>query len=96
MTSILLAVCLLVGAGNRVAVIHTNSNVIWQYPAANVHDAWMLPNGNVLFGDGKAITEVTPDKKIVWRFADSKCAGTIMAVQMLTPEAKPLPSVCLR
>ncbi len=77
MTAILLAVSLfigqpegrlLVGAGNHVAILDRSGEVLWQYPAANVHDAWMLPNGNVLFGDGKAITEVTPDKKVLFQF----------------------------
>jgi hypothetical protein len=40
--------------------------------------------------------EITRDKKIVWRFANPKLAGTIMAVQMLTADGKVLPGVVYR
>jgi len=51
--------------------------VAWEYPADTARDVWQLPNGNVLFpysvsnGLNDAETgamEVTPDKRIVWRF----------------------------
>lgn len=84
MTTILLALSLfigqpegrlLVGAGNRAAILDQAGEVLWQYPAANVHDAWMLPNGNVLFADGAAVTETSPDKKIVFQYKSPQQKG---------------------
>jgi hypothetical protein len=51
-----------------------------------------LPNGNTVmtnwlghnqFGKAPHIIEVTPDKKVVWTFADHKTMRTISSVQML-------------
>jgi hypothetical protein len=51
-----------------------------------------LPNGNTLlsnwqghnqFGSGPHIIEVTPEKKIVWTFADHKTMRTISTIQAL-------------
>jgi hypothetical protein len=93
MTTLLLAVTLfigqpegrlLVGAGNRAAILDQGGAVVWEFPGGNVHDAWMLPNGNVLFGDGKAITEVAPDKKTVFQFKSQSSRGdAVYACQRL-------------
>ena len=51
-----------------------------------------LPNGNTVmtnwlghnqFGKAPHIIEVTPDKKVVWTFADHKTMRTISSVQIL-------------
>jgi hypothetical protein len=51
-----------------------------------------LPNGNTVmsnwqghnqFGTGPHLIEVTPDKKVVWTFADHKTMRTISTVQLL-------------
>jgi len=51
-----------------------------------------LPNGNTVmsnwlghkqFGTGPHLIEVTPDKKVVWTFADHKTMRTISSVQLL-------------
>lgn len=51
-----------------------------------------LPNGNTVmsnwqghgqFGSGPHLIEVTPDKKVVWTFADHKTMRTISSVQLL-------------
>lgn len=51
-----------------------------------------LPNGNTVmsnwlghgqFGKGPHLIEVTPDKKVVWTFADHKTMKTISSVQLL-------------
>jgi len=66
-------------AGNRrVMILSQQGQVVWEYPAGLVHDAWMLPDGHVLFADGASVTEVTPDKKVVFQYksADQKGGGT--------------------
>jgi hypothetical protein len=51
-----------------------------------------LPNGNTVisnwvghkhFGEGPHLIEVTPDKKVVWTFADHQTMKTISSVQLL-------------
>jgi len=71
----------------------------------NMTGMHLLPNGNIVTGcysaygkDGKGtgMLEISRDKKVVWRFANPKLAGSLMAVQLLTPDGKPLPGVTLR
>jgi len=52
----------------RVILINKKGKVVWEYPATNVNDLTMLPNGNILFGEGKSITEVNMDKKVVFSY----------------------------
>ncbi len=58
-------------------VLSPAGEVVWEYPTKLTHDAWMLPSGNVLFADGESVTEVTPEKKVVFRYqpADAKGGG---------------------
>jgi hypothetical protein len=52
----------------KVFIISEEGKAIWEYPATNCNDVWMLPNGNLLFNTGKGVKEVTRDKKIVFQF----------------------------
>lgn len=53
----------------RLAIIAPDGSVEWQYKVGPIHDAWMLPNGNVLFQENwQKILEVAPDNKIVWQY----------------------------
>lgn len=54
------------GSG-RVLLLSRQGEVVWEHKAANIHDAWRLPNGNVLFADGN-ITEVTPAHEVVFQY----------------------------
>jgi outer membrane protein assembly factor BamB len=48
-----------------------NGKVIWTYATGNgpeFDDVWMLSNGNILFSRMAYIAEITPDKKVVWRY----------------------------
>jgi hypothetical protein len=52
--------------------------VIWTYSTGRSYeydDVWMLSNGNVLFTRMDYIEEITPDKKVVWRYDCCKPAG---------------------
>lgn len=53
--------------GGRVLLLSPQGEVVWEHKAGNVHDAWLLPNGNVLFADGN-ITEVTRDHQVVFEY----------------------------
>src|ERR1017187_5653382 len=46
----------------------------------NTTMSWMLSNGNVLFTRMQYIAEITPDKKVVWRF-DAPSGTEIHACQ---------------
>ena len=52
----------------RVCIISEEGKLIWQYPAENCNDLWVLPNGNLLFNTGKGVKEVTRDKKVVFNY----------------------------
>jgi hypothetical protein len=62
----------------KIVRLDAEGKIVWEYPADTARDVWMLPNGNVLFpysisnGVNRAETgamEVTPDKKVVWKYA---------------------------
>jgi hypothetical protein len=45
--------------------------VVWSYThdgKGEISDASLLPNGNILFAHQFGITEVSPDKKVVWNY----------------------------
>lgn len=54
--------------GGRVLMLSPQGEVVWEHKAGNIHEAWRLPNGNVLFADGN-ITEVTRDHVVAFTYA---------------------------
>ena len=62
---------LYVGEGyNRILLVN-DGKIIWTYqtgPGWEYDDVWMLSNGNILFTRMQYVAEVTPDKKVVWRY----------------------------
>jgi len=55
---------------NKMFLIN-DGKVIWTYSTGKgfeYDDIWMLSNGNILFSRMQYIAEITPDKKVVWRF----------------------------
>ena len=54
------------GSG-RVLLLSAQGEVLWEHKAGNIADAWLLPNGNVLFADGN-VTEVTRAHETVWTY----------------------------
>ena len=88
----------LVGGPNRVFILGPDGRVLWSHPSALTHDAWMLANGNVLFADGVSVTEVAPDGKIAFQYksAEQHGGGTLMAIQRLDAEGRPLYPKSLR
>jgi hypothetical protein len=63
-----------------VCIISDSGKMIWNYPAPNCNDLWVLQNGNLLFNTGKGVKEVTRDKKIVF---DYESSSEIYACQRL-------------
>ncbi|MEO8887012.1 MAG: hypothetical protein ABI367_13180 [Mucilaginibacter sp.] len=55
---------------NRMSLIN-DGKVIWTYATGKgpeYDDVWMLSNGNILFSRMKYLAEITPDKKVIWRY----------------------------
>jgi outer membrane protein assembly factor BamB len=55
---------------NKLFVVH-GGKVIWTFSTGKggeLDDAWMLSNGNIVFSRMRYVAEVTPKKKIIWRY----------------------------
>ena len=65
---------LLVGGSGRVMILGPDGKVLWEHKTALVHDAWMLPSGNILYADG-GVTEVTRDHKVVFEYKSAVTKG---------------------
>lgn len=76
---------ILAAGSGRVMILSTNGETLWEYPAGLVHDVWMLKGGNVLFADGDSVTEVTPQKKVVFQYkSPTPQGGGTYSCQRLT------------
>jgi hypothetical protein len=59
-----------------------DGKIIWTYQTGNreypweYDDVWMLSNGNILFSRMHYAAEITPDKKVIWRYDCEKAPGT--------------------
>lgn len=65
----------LTAGDQRVLILSSSGDIVWEYPTKLTHDAWALPNGNVLFADGETVTEVTSAKQIVFQYRSSNMEG---------------------
>lgn len=69
---------LYIGEGYNKMFLVNKGKVIWTYQTGSGNeydDAWMLSNGNILFSRMGYLAEITPDKKVVWRY-DCNIAST--------------------
>lgn len=64
----------------RVIIIAADGSIEWEHPAPAVGDLWVLGSGNVLFTAGKSVMEVTPEKKVVFKYEST---GEVYACQRL-------------
>ena len=74
---------LYIGEGYNKIFVVNNGKIIWTYSTGGgweYDDAWMLSNGNILFTRMQYIAEVTPNKKVVWRY-DAPKGSEIHACQ---------------
>ena len=70
---------LYVGEGYNKMFLVNDGKVLWTYSTGGgpeYDDVWMLSNGNILFTRMQYIAEITPDKKVVWRYDCNNSAGT--------------------
>lgn len=59
----------------RIAILDADGKIQWQHPINNIHDAHVLPNGNVLFqADWTKIVEADKEGKVVWQY-DARTNG---------------------
>ena len=57
----------------RLAIIAADGSVEWEIPVTAIHDAAVLPNGNVLLQQGwTRVQEVTPTRQVVWEYDAAK------------------------
>ncbi len=69
---------LYVGENCNTMFLVSRGKVIWTYGTGQgpeLDDIWMLSNGNILFTRMSYIAEITPDKRVVWRYDCSKATG---------------------
>jgi hypothetical protein len=66
---------------NMVFIISDEGKPVWQYPAEQCNDLWVLPDGNLLFNTGKGVKEVTRDKKVIFSY---ESGSEIYACQRLS------------
>jgi len=60
----------------RLAIIAGDGSVEWETKVSAIHDAAVLPNGNILYQQGwTRIVEVTPAKETVWEYDAAKRNG---------------------
>jgi len=62
---------LIVGENYDKMFLVKDGKVIWTYSTGTSYeydDVWMLSNGNILFTRMEYVAEITPDKKVVWRY----------------------------
>ena len=60
----------------RLAIVAPDGSLEWEMKVGAIHDAWVLPNGNILLQQGwTKIVEVAPDKKTVWEYDSAKMNG---------------------
>jgi hypothetical protein len=74
---------LYIGEGYNKVLLVNGGKIQWTYSTGRggeYDDIWMLSNGNVLFTRMQYIAEITPEKKVVWRY-DAPAGTEIHACQ---------------
>jgi hypothetical protein len=74
---------LYIGEGNNKMFLVDQGKIVWTYSTGGgweYDDVWMLSNGNILFTRMQYIAEITPEKKVVWRY-DAPAGTEIHACQ---------------
>ena len=70
---------LYVGENYTKMFLVNDGKVLWTYQTGKGYeydDVWMLSNGNILFTRMQYVAEITPDKKVVWRYDCDNSTGT--------------------
>ena len=57
---------------DRYVYIVRGGKIVWSYTdptgKGEISDAVMLSNGNILFAHQSGVTEITPEKKVIWNY----------------------------
>ncbi|HXX93899.1 MAG TPA: hypothetical protein VEN81_09710 [Planctomycetota bacterium] len=57
------------------AIFGKDGKVEWSVKCRDIHDAWVLPDGNILYQQGwTKVVEMTPEKKEVWSWDAAKAS----------------------
>lgn len=67
------------GEGYNKMFLIKDGKVIWTYSTGKgfeYDDFWMLSNGNILFTRMQYVAEITPEKKVIWRYDCNDSTGT--------------------
>lgn len=60
----------------RLAIVAPDGSLEWELKIGAIHDAHLLPNGNLLTQLGwQRVVEVAPDQRIIWEYDASKMNG---------------------
>ena len=60
----------------RLAIVAPDGSVEWQVTVGPIHDAWVLPGGNILFQQGwQKVVEMTRDRRTVWEYDAGRSNG---------------------
>jgi len=62
---------LYIGEGYNKMFLVADGKILWTYQTGGGNeydDVWMLSNGNILFTRMQYLAEITPDKRVVWRY----------------------------
>lgn len=51
-----------------IVFVMENNQVVWQHPAKESNDIWVLENGNILFTTGKGVLEMTRQNDTVFHY----------------------------
>src|SRR5436190_4506948 len=55
------------------AIFGKDGKIEWRTKIKDIHDAWVLPSGNILYQVGwTKVVEITPDNKEVWTYDAAK------------------------
>ncbi|MDA0812437.1 MAG: PQQ-binding-like beta-propeller repeat protein, partial [Verrucomicrobia bacterium] len=64
------------GGIDHIAIVDSESNLLWEYPTSAIHDIHLLENGNLLVQTSwTRIVEMTLNKEIVWSYDASRMNG---------------------
>ncbi|MCX6875577.1 MAG: hypothetical protein NTW21_17485 [Verrucomicrobia bacterium] len=66
---------LLAAGDNRILILNADGSIAWEHPSGLTHDVWMLSSGNLLYADGNAVTEITPEHKVVFQYKSANQQG---------------------
>jgi len=102
----------LVGHIGHITEFDAQAKPVWQFsnqdiPGVTINamcGIHVLPNGNIAVGvysaykngAGTGMFEITRDKSLIWRYAQTSADRNIMGIQVLDPQGKPLPGDVIR